>query len=437
MRLTRIAGPEAAEVWVKLEAANPTGSYKDRMALAMIEGAERSGRLRPGQTVVEYTGGSTGSSLAFVCAVKGYPTRIVTSDAFAAEKLATMRAFGATLDVLPSPEGITPQLIPAMRERALAIAEEIGGFRTDQFHNHDMLDRLPRAGRGDPRPARRRVDAWVSYVGTAGCFLGVGGTLRERLPGVRRVAVEPAESAVLSGRPAGTHRIEGGGIGFVPPLLDVARDVDEVRPVPQDEAFAMARRAAREEGVWSGPSTGANLVAAIAVARELGRGQRVVTVAVDSGMKYLGGPLYRQGTEDARPRVRQRGAARPAASISSRSCRAVRPLAVTSMARLVSIRRTQPRSWSRLQIWAPAAPARWGRRSVQSTHTRTSGRRAPRSASTSMASSCRSHSSRPGSATPPVRSIRPLRVWRRRWPRRCGLRGGRSACAHPRARARR
>src|SRR3954470_11218731 len=138
VRLTRIAGPDIAEVWVKLEAANPTGSYKDRMALSMIEGAERGRRLQPGQTVVEYTGGSTGSSLAFVCAVKGYPTRIVSSDAFAEEKLATMRAFGATLEVLPSPEGITPQLIPAMRERALEVAAEIDGYRTDQFENHDM-----------------------------------------------------------------------------------------------------------------------------------------------------------------------------------------------------------------------------------------------------------------------------------------------------------
>jgi cysteine synthase A len=292
VRLTRIAGAGAAEVWVKLEAANPTGSYKDRMALAMIEGAERAGRLRPGQTVVEYTGGSTGSSLAFVCAVKGYPTRIVTSDAFAAEKLATMRAFGATLDVLPSPEGITPWLIPAMQERALAVADEIGGFRTDQFHNRDMLAGYRGLGEEILAQLDGRVDAWVAYVGTAGCFLGVGGALRERIGDVRRVAVEPAESAVLSGRPAGTHRIEGGGVGFVPPLLDVARDVDDVRPVPQDEAFAMARRAAREEGVWSGPSSGANLVAAIAVARELGPGKRVVTVAVDSGMKYLGGPLY-------------------------------------------------------------------------------------------------------------------------------------------------
>ena len=294
VRLTRIVGPESAEVWVKLEAANPTGSYKDRMALAMIEGAEQSGRLRPGQTVVEYTGGSTGSSLSFVCAVKGYPTRIVTSDAFAAEKLATMRAFGATLDVLPSPEGITPRLIPAMRERALEVAAEVDGYRTNQFENHDMVDGYGEMGREMLSQLDGRIDAWVSYVGTAGCLLGVAGALREQVPDVRVVAVEPAESAVLSGRAAGNHRIEGGGVGFVPPLLDVARDIDDVRAVPQDEAFAMARRAAREEGVWSGPSSGANLVAALAVAKELGPGHRVVTVAVDSGLKYLGGPLYRQ-----------------------------------------------------------------------------------------------------------------------------------------------
>jgi cysteine synthase A len=296
VRLTRIAGPDAAEVWVKLEGANPTGSYKDRMALAMIEGAERDGRLRPGQTVVEYTGGSTGSSLSFVCAVKGYPTRIVTSDAFAAEKLATMRAFGATVDVVPSPEGITPQLIGLLRERAFAIADDVDGFRTDQFQNHDMPTGYHAMGEEILEQLGGRVDGWVAYVGTAGCFLGVGATLRDRLPGIRRVAVEPAESAVLSGRPAGTHRIEGGGVGFVPPLLDPARDIDDVRPVPQEEAFAMARRAARVEGVWSGPSSGANLVAAIAVARELGPGHRVVTVAVDSGLKYLGGPLYRGGS---------------------------------------------------------------------------------------------------------------------------------------------
>jgi cysteine synthase A len=292
VRLTRLAGPDSAEVWVKLEGANPTGSYKDRMALAMIEGAERSGRLRPGQTVVEYTGGSTGSSLAFVCAQKGYPARLVSSDAFAAAKLATMRAFGAELDLVASPDGITPQLIPAMRARAAEVAAEIDGFQTDQFLNHDMVDGYRAMGEEMLAQLDGRIDAFVTYVGTAGCFLGVGGALRDRLPDVRRVAVEPAESAVLSGGSAGTHRIEGGGIGSVPPLLDVAADIDAVHAVPQDAAFAMARQAAREEGIFSGPSSGANLVAALAVARELGPGRRVVTVAVDSGLKYLDGPLY-------------------------------------------------------------------------------------------------------------------------------------------------
>ena len=164
-----------------------------------------------------------------------------------------------------------------MRERAFEIADEIDGYRTDQFQNHDMPTGYHAMGEEILEQLDGRVDAWVAYVGTAGCFVGVGGTLRERLPGVRRVAVEPAESAVLSGGQAGTHRIEGGGVGFVPPLLDPERDIDEVRAVPQEEAFAMARRAAREEGVWSGPSTGANLVAAVAVACELGPGHRVVT----------------------------------------------------------------------------------------------------------------------------------------------------------------
>src|SRR3954452_11756149 len=242
VRLTRLAGPDVAEVWVKLEAANPTGSYKDRMALAMIEGAERSGRLRPGQTVVEYTGGSTGSSLAFVCAQKGYPARLVSSDAFAAAKLATLRPFGAELDLVASPEGITPALIPAMRARAAEVAADIDGFQTDQFLNHDMVDGYRRMGEEMLAQLDGRIDAFVTYVGTAGCFLGVGGALRDRLPDVRRVAVEPAEAAGRAVRPgggAGTHRMGGGGIGAVPPLLDVAADIDAVHAVPQAEAFAM------------------------------------------------------------------------------------------------------------------------------------------------------------------------------------------------------
>jgi cysteine synthase len=291
VRLERLVDGGMAEVWVKLEAANPTGSYKDRMALAMIEGAERAGRLRPGQTVVEYTGGSTGSSLAYVCSIKGYPLRIVSSDAFAVEKLKTMRAFGADVELIPSPAGITPTLIPTMQARAAEIARETGGYQTDQFNNTDMVEGYRALGEELLEQLDGRIDAVCIYVGTAGCYLGVTRALRERLPAVHRVAVEPTESAVLSGRPPGTHRIEGGGTGFVPPQLHLD-EVDEIVTVSTAEAQAMARRAAREEGVWSGPSSGANITAALAIARRLGDGARVATIQVDSGLKYLAGELY-------------------------------------------------------------------------------------------------------------------------------------------------
>jgi cysteine synthase len=292
-RLARMAGDGDAEVWVKMEAANPTGSYKDRMALAMIEAAEASGRLRPGQLVVEYTGGSTGSSLAFVCAVKGYPLRIVSSDAFSEEKIRTMRAFGAEVELIPSPEGITPGLIPAMMRRAAEIAAQTGAFATDQFSNADMIDGYRALGEEllGQLPGPPAISAFCSYVGTAGAFLGVSRALAAALPGLHRAVVEPGESAVLSGGPPGTHHIEGGGIGHRPPLLQAA-DYDQVIAIPEAQAFATARRAARDEGIFSGPSTGANLAAALDIARRLGPGHRVVTLQVDSGLKYLAGPLY-------------------------------------------------------------------------------------------------------------------------------------------------
>jgi cysteine synthase len=286
VRLERLAGPGAGEVWLKLESANPTGSYKDRMALAMIEGAERSGRLAPGQTVVEYTGGSTGSSLAFVCSLKGYPLRIVTSDAFAPEKLWTMRAFGAELDVVPSPDGITADLIPRLMERAATVVEEVDGFATDQFNNEDMIAGYMELGTELAAQLDGRLDAYCAYVGTAGCFLGVTRALRRELPELHRAVVEPAESPVISGGTAGTHHIEGGGVGFWPPLL-TPEDFDEVAAVPEAEAFALAERAARIEGLLCGPSTGANLVVALQLAERLGPGARVATTNVDSGLKYL------------------------------------------------------------------------------------------------------------------------------------------------------
>jgi len=291
VEVERLVEPGMAEIWVKLESANPTGSYKDRMGLAMIEGAERDGRLQPGQTVIEYTGGSTGSSLAYVCALKGYPLRIVTSDAFAHEKVLTMRAFGAEVEIVSSPDGITPDLVPRMIERSKEIVQEVDGFATDQFRNRDMLDGYAGLGRELLEQLDGRIDAFCTYVGTSGCFVGVTRELRQALPDVLRVAIEPAESPVLSGGEPGTHRIEGGGSGFWPPLLE-QDDFDEVRTVSTADAFAMARRAAKEEGLWSGPSTGANLTVALELARELGSGKRVATPLVDSGLKYLGGDLY-------------------------------------------------------------------------------------------------------------------------------------------------
>ena len=293
VRLERLVGEEDADVFVKLEGANPTGSYKDRMALAMIEGAERDGRLRPGQPVVEYTGGSTGSSLAFVCALKGHPLHIVSSTAFALEKIRTMQAFGADVELIPSPEGITPQLIPAMMRRAEEIARETGAYRTDQLNNADMIDGYRRVGEEllEQLPGPPTIGALCSYVGTAGFFLGTSRALGTALPTLHRVVVEPLESAVLSGGAPGIHRIEGGGIGSWPPLLR-RDDFDEVIAASEADAFAMAAAAARTEGIFSGPSTGANLVAALRVAKRLGAGHRVVTVQVDSGLKYLGGSVF-------------------------------------------------------------------------------------------------------------------------------------------------
>jgi len=292
VRLERLATPEMAEVWVKLEANNPTGSYKDRMALAMIEGAERDGRLQPGQTVVEYTGGSTGSSLALICALKGYPLRIVSSDAFAAEKAKTMRVFGADVELIHSPEGVTKDLVSRMMARAGEIVAETGGFATDQFNNHDMLAGYATLGREILEQLPDAADAFVLYVGTAGCFVGTTRVLRRQWPALHRTVVEPAESPFLSEGWAGTHGIEGGGPGFWPPLL-TRDDFDAIVTVSTEEAYAMARRAAREDGIFSGVSFGATLNATLQVARRLGPGHRVVTVQVDSGLKYLSGPTYR------------------------------------------------------------------------------------------------------------------------------------------------
>ncbi len=291
VKLSTFPGDGAADVWVKLEGANPTGSYKDRMALAMIEGAEARGELSPGQSVIEYTGGSTGTSLAFVCAVKGYPLRIVSSNAFAEEKLKSMLAFGAELEVIHSDTGIHPRLIPQMQERAAEIVAETGGFPTDQFNNLDTLNGYLGIGTELVDQLDGEIHGAVAYVGVGGAYTGLSRPIRDRWPDVIRTVVEPTESAVISGNPPGTHRIEGGGVGFVPRLI-TPDSHDRIEAVSSDEAFATARTVARTEGVWTGPSGGASIAAAVRLARELGPGHQVVTLQPDSGLKYLSGDLY-------------------------------------------------------------------------------------------------------------------------------------------------
>jgi cysteine synthase A len=292
VRLRRLVPPGAAQIVVKLEYFNPTGSYKDRMALAMIEGAERKGRLKPGMRVVEYTGGSTGSSLAMVCAMKGYRFHPLSSDAFATEKLDTMRAFGADLEIVPSDGGkVTPALFDRFKARIAELMRDPNTFWTDQFNNADALDGYANIGHELVEQVGR-VDAFAGAVGTAGMLMGVSRVLRARDADTRIVALEPSTSPFLTTGTGGPHRVEGTAAGFRPPHL--ARGTfDEARAIEENEAREMARRAAREEGIFAGTSTGLNLVGALQLARELGPGKVVATVAVDTGLKYLAGDLYR------------------------------------------------------------------------------------------------------------------------------------------------
>lgn len=292
VRLNKVVPANCAEVLVKLEFYNPTGSYKDRMALAMIEAAEQRGELRAGMTIVEYTGGSTGSSLAMVCAVKGYRFRVVSSDAFAREKLQMMRVFGAELTIVPSANGqITPELVPQMMERAAAIAREAPSYFTDQLNNADSVRGYEQIGRELVEQAGGTIHGFCASVGTAAMLMGVAHILRASQPATRIIALEPAASPMLSQGSGGNHHVEGIGIGLIPPLLDKTF-FNEARGVDEAEAREMAWRLAREEGIFAGTSSGMNVVGAIALAKELGAGHRVVTVAVDSGLKYLEGDLY-------------------------------------------------------------------------------------------------------------------------------------------------
>ena len=292
--LRRVVPAGCAEIVVKLEGLNPTGSMKDRMAQAMIAGAERDGRLKPGDTIVEYTGGSTGAALALVAAAKGYRLKIVTSDAFSEEKLTQMAAFGAELTLVPSEGGrITRRLIADMIAAAKEIATAPNTYWTDQLNNRDSIAGYNAMGEEIWRQSEGKVDAFIQSIGTTASLRGVADVLRRHYPAVRIVAVEPTESAVLSGGVPGAHKIEGIGIGYPPPMW--APDlVDEIIPVSTAEAEAMARRLAAEEGLFAGTSSGGNVVAAIRLGQRLGPKARIATLLVDSGLKYLSTEVFRR-----------------------------------------------------------------------------------------------------------------------------------------------
>jgi cysteine synthase A len=295
VRLRKVVPPGCASIHVKLEWENPTGSMKDRAALALIGRAEADGRLKPGGTVVEYTGGSTGASLALVCAAKGYRLRIVTSDAFSPEKRDQMAAFGAELTIVPSEGGkTTKKLILDMIEAARVLSREPNTYWTDQLQNEDSIAGYHALGEEIWSQTEGKVDAFVHSVGTAASTRGVAAVLKRHRPGVRIAVAEPAESPVLSGGEPGPHKIEGVGVGFIPPLWDPTL-VDEIVPIPTDDAKEMARRLAREEALFAGTSSGANVLAAIQVGRRLGPGATVVTLMPDSGLKYLNTDVYRRG----------------------------------------------------------------------------------------------------------------------------------------------
>jgi len=294
IKLEKLTGPNDAEIFVKYEGANPTGSMKDRMALSMVEGAEKRGDIKAGGTVLDYTGGSTGSSLAMVCATKGYKAYFVSSDAFAEEKLQTMRAFGATLEVFPSENRkITAKLIDSMIQRAKEISKQPNTFWTDQFNNIDNRKAYHEMAKEIMDVLGKNIDEFIMGVGTGGAFSGNAEYFKEKIPGIRCIPIEPLNVRALSGGDkSGTHRLEGIGSGFVPSIcrLDLA---DEIIAVSDNDAYETARKLAKLEGVFGGATGGANVCAAMQRARKIGKGKKIVTIIPDSGLKYLNGELYK------------------------------------------------------------------------------------------------------------------------------------------------
>lgn len=293
IKLKRLPGSNSADVYVKYEGGNPTGSMKDRMALSMIEGAERRGELSSGGRVVEYTGGSTGSSLAMVCAVKGYKAHFVSSDAFAREKLQTMRAFGAELELIPSENGeLTAKLIDDMIARARELSEDPNTFWTDQVNNVDNRNAYHHMAREVMEVLGPNIDEFMTGVGGGGCFSGNAEVFKKEIPSIRCTAIEPMHVRNISGGDtSGTHRLEGIGLSFVPSIFR-ADLVDDVIAVSDEDAHQTARKLARKEGIFGGTTSGANVWAALQRAKVIGPGKCIVTIIIDSGLRYLDGDLY-------------------------------------------------------------------------------------------------------------------------------------------------
>lgn len=287
VKLQRVVEAGSADVYVKLEWFNPGGSIKDRIALAMIEAAEQEGKLKSGATIVEPTSGNTGIGLAMVAAAKGYRAILTMPETMSIERRKLLQAYGAELVLTPGPQGMQGAV-----EKAEELVAAHGYFMPQQFENQANARAHERTtGPEIVQQMQGQLDAFVASVGTGGTITGVGRVLRREIPSCRIVAVEPEASAILSGHPAGPHRLQGIGANFVPGVLDT-KIYDEVRTVGEDDAFTTARRLAKEEGLLVGISSGVNVFIALQLAKELGQGKKVLTVSPSNGERYLSSPLY-------------------------------------------------------------------------------------------------------------------------------------------------